>query len=578
MASVVHISSLGTAFDALGLHAPQPLDQPPPPTFSEATALHSIHPPSIPIYIAPLRHRIAQAYERHTSLNQRLDDLGDVPTQIEREQQQMYVVSGRLTSQKARLKTLQADDAAAQRAYDAMVNSVAKRLINRRPARGSAVQKARSRYEAAHSTLEQHLDLISTNEVELARIKAELAELEVRKEEHTRLVDDLEHVNDSLFAGPTPEFPEEDLLEWEHNVLQETSKLLQAEANREKRARQLLQEASSSLQSCIKDLQTALQHCIDLGVPQNRKYSKQLFVGGSASSTVKATTSLVLRTKTNSGKFFTTIARARGSQALVQRAPEFTLIELHLMPGQRSPKAVDERGLHKSMESSYAQARCCETWLRSEIAHSLERQKKLREQHALLDARIKAARRELDAFRRRIVVAVVAKDETSLYQPAAAPEASSERRQSRVAFSTRNVAPNSPEDPVIVGTVRNEAILRETVLSHARSRSFSFMTMDSMARTVEEACEDVAPSAAQDDNDGDDGEGGEERKRKRIEREVAVQSTKDPNVAATVAMSAVTDVESPAERLRKEATKRLRWILARSVGTPESEELPSFIV
>ncbi|EPQ30187.1 uncharacterized protein PFL1_02303 [Pseudozyma flocculosa PF-1] len=584
MTAVAHASSIGAAFDALGLDEGRLAGGPPPPTFFQATTASNIQgQAAIPIYIAPLRDRIVEASDRHTSLTQRLEALGDVPARMERDKEALYQCSGRLSSLRARTKTFESDDRAARKAYSDKVGNFAKRIINKRPARGRAVALAKDHHERARTDLEQHLDLIRATEAELLRIRAELSDLELKQVEYLQLVEDLEHLNDSLFAGPTPEFPEEDLLEWEHNVLVETGRQLQAEANRERRARQLLNQASPSLTACITDLRKALQICIELGVANNRKYSHQMFVGGSTSATVKATTSLVLRTKTNSGKFYTTIAKARGSQALVRRAPDFSVIELHLMPGQRSPKAVDEKGLHKAMEGSYAQARFCETYLRDEISQSVGRQAKLKEQGALLEEHIAQARRELDAYRRRIVVAVASGNEAALLDDVAAlpscPLADPHQPKRSVAFSVGDLGARHTPGPVILGNVINGAILRETVLSHTRQRSFSLTTTGTVTQLV-----DLRTRGGDDDDDDDDeaqvgrrgAEGSDDDGGEGVERQVAVQSTKDPNVAATVAMSAVTDVESPAERLRKEALRRLRAILARSIGTPEIEELPSY--
>ncbi|CDW94244.1 hypothetical protein [Sporisorium scitamineum] len=95
---------------------------------------------------------------------------------------------------------------------------------------------------------------------------------------------------------------------------------------------------------------------------------------------------------------------------LVQRPPEFRLIELYLMPGSKNPKAVDERGLHKSLETSYAQAKALDSYLKREIAASLERQKKLTAETANLHETLKSARQHLRDVRRSIFVAVVQED------------------------------------------------------------------------------------------------------------------------------------------------------------------------
>ncbi|KAJ1022497.1 hypothetical protein NDA16_003486 [Ustilago loliicola] len=291
-----------------------------------------------------------------------------------------------------------------------MSSSLAKRLMNKGGRRSRLLVQAQSDAEKAMVQQAAHEAQLEQNRSTLASKQRRQSDLEKDLVEYTKVSSELDEIDRVLFDGATPEFPPDDFAEWEVKVWQQVQVFMAAETNREKRARQMLKEAIPTLASIIKDVQTALQFCIDAGVASNQKFTKSLTANTSTKSTVRGTQPLVLRAKTNSGKFFTTIAKARGSQMLVERPPEFRLIELHLMPGSKNPKATDERGLHKSLETSYAQAKALDAYLKREIATSLERQKKLTAETAKLQETIKNARLHLRQIRRSIVESVVKED------------------------------------------------------------------------------------------------------------------------------------------------------------------------
>ena len=365
---------------------------------------------SVPAYQPPLRQRIAGFYERHTQLTKTLEDLGDIPAQIDATQHDIFAVTGKVKSQEARLKTLQAISREMRDTHAKMGSSLTKRLMNKRGRRARLVVQAHDDAEKAAIQQAAHEAELDQSRSVLASKIQRKAELERDLIEFAAVSNEIDKIDTTLFDGATPEFAQDDLAEWEVKVWLQVQVFMAAETNREKRARQMLKDAIPILASIIKDVQAALQHCIDSGVATNQKYTKNLISNTTSKSTVSATQPLVLRAKTSSGKFFTTIAKARGSQMLVTRPPEFRLIELYLMPGSKNPKSVNEKGLHKSLETSYAQAKALDSYLKREIAASLERQKKLSVETAKLQDTVKGARRHLRDVRRRIMVSVVTED------------------------------------------------------------------------------------------------------------------------------------------------------------------------
>ncbi|KAJ9480026.1 hypothetical protein PHBOTO_003768 [Pseudozyma hubeiensis] len=365
---------------------------------------------SVPAYQPPLRQRITGYYERHTQLTNTLEHLGDVPTKLDALQHEIFSVTGKVKSQETRLKTLQTVSQETRESYDKMSSSVAKRLLNKRGKRARLLVQSQDQAEKAAAHQAAHEADLANNRSTLSTMQQHKIELERDLVEYQAASSQLDKIDEILFDGATPEFVRDDFAEWELKVWLQVQVFMAAETNREKRARQLLKDASPILASIIKDIQSALQYCIDSGVARNQKYTKNLISNTTAKSTVSGTQPLVLKAKTSSGKFFTTVAKARGSQMLVARPPEFRLIELHLMPGSKNAKAVDERGLHKSLETSYAQAKALDSFLKREIAASLERQKKLSIETAKLQNTLKDAHRDLRTVRREIVLAVVSED------------------------------------------------------------------------------------------------------------------------------------------------------------------------
>lgn len=366
---------------------------------------------SVPAYLPPLRQRIAGFYERHTKLTKSLEDLGDVPAQIDATQHEIFAATGKLKSQESRLKTLQAITQEHRDTHAKMGSSLTKRLMNKRGRRARLVVQAHDDAEKAAVQQAAHEQELQDTRTLLAKKQQHLADLQRDLVEYSSVLNELDKIDRTLFDGATPEFAEDDFAEWEAKVWLQVQLYMGSEANREKRARQMLKDATPLLASIIKDIQTALQHCIDSGLASNQKYTKNLYSNTGPTSTVRVTQPLVLRAKTNLGKYFTTIAKARGSQMLVGRPPEFRLIELHLMPGSKNPKAVDEKGLHKTLETSYAQSKAMDSYLKREVAASLERQKKLTAETAKLQCTISNARSHLRQVRRRIIVSVVEEDQ-----------------------------------------------------------------------------------------------------------------------------------------------------------------------
>lgn len=411
----------------------------------------------VPAYAPPLRQRVAGFYERHTKLTDTLAALGDVAASLDAVQHDIFAITGKVKSQEVRLKTLQAVSNEKRQAHAKMGSTLAKRIMNKRGTRSRLLLQAHDEAEQAAAHQAAHEAELEKNRSALTSKLDAKSRLEGDLVEYTRVAKELDEIDRTLFDGVTPEFPAEDVAEFEVKVWTQVQTFMQAESNREKRARQMLKEASPLLVSVLKDVQKALQFCIESGVASNQKYTRELTTNNTSRSTVRATQPLVLRAKTSSGKLFTTLAKARGSQMLVGPPPEFRLIELHHMPGSKNANAVDERGLHKSLETSYAQAKALDSYLKREIATSLERQKKLTAETAKLQSTVKEAVGHLRSVRRAIVTAVYREE-------SGRQGASTGASQSELGMGNEGLAAQNARNPMISKhlneDLRKEALIR----------------------------------------------------------------------------------------------------------------------
>ncbi|KDN39165.1 hypothetical protein K437DRAFT_270375 [Tilletiaria anomala UBC 951] len=311
------------------------------------------------------------------------------------------------------LSDLLAHTQAAFAAYSAETRSPGSRmLIKLSKAKMRKVHRLRSEWERARETERAIRDANDGLEQTIQQAEQRKIVLEREKIEHIELNAELEELYVSIF-GHTPSssssrfWPRQAEASSAHAINLLTARLLAAEIGREKRAREFLLQGKTQVEKLVKDLQAALQHFINTGVATNQKYTRQLFMGNSTLGTAKAVTPLLLAAKTSSGKLHEQHTHARVMQPLMQALPALNILELHLLPGRGSAKAVDEKGLHRSIEASYAQARQCAAHVRREGELSRARSKELEERERELLRTCEASLAHLRAVRADIVVRVL---------------------------------------------------------------------------------------------------------------------------------------------------------------------------
>lgn len=216
-------------------------------------------PPAPPSYHGPM-------LQSHASLHARLAPLLSLPSQLDALRSQHVEAAAAATTQRAKLVR-------AKRRLDEAHAAASKGFLRKLRRPSKAARRDVHEAEAEHGELSGRL---GTMEERIARLKVEEGGLLRLQEKRIRLIEEIDALDAMLFDGPTPAYPDEDVVEQQHLVLQLTADLLRSELPREARARTCLLGAQEACNKMVKELQAALQHGIDVGVANNTKYTRQV--------------------------------------------------------------------------------------------------------------------------------------------------------------------------------------------------------------------------------------------------------------------------------------------------------------
>ncbi|CAO1636260.1 unnamed protein product [Sympodiomycopsis kandeliae] len=354
-----------------------------------------------------LRRSILERHEEHTALHEEIAPLSALPSLASKTQEELYTFKGKLTSLQTASKRLDAQREASERKAKKLEPSFAVTL----PSRKKKWKTAKISMEASQAECAQNGDQIARLQAKIAECQAAFDDASSGCESLKILENQLNRLDMDLFQGPTPCFGLEDELESMVMILSSTYRLVQAESEREKRARPKLIKALTPLQIVLTQLKEALAITMDAGVPTDTKYTRQLLVNGSPLTISKKITPLVQKAKTESGKGFTLVAEARGSQLLIKQLPKLKLLDLDKLPSKASgidiKTSLSERSIHASLEVSYNQSQQQLTLVKKEIERSKRRTTFFLKRVQTLKAEEEKVKGMLRNKRRQIVLQVV---------------------------------------------------------------------------------------------------------------------------------------------------------------------------
>lgn len=347
-------------------------------------------PPSTDVHEAIRPH-----LQHHSSLHAYLDANLLLEEMIMGTQERIYEDSGRLKSQKAELKRAEEDVKILQSVKGKGAGTVFWMPKKKRAFRAKMeeslnnVDKVKSQVDMLDRDWREQTEHITVLKSELAQFKRVEARLDA--------------LDNHVFSGHTPAHPEEDELEQKYHILWQTARRLQASVQTEKRAQQHLTKAHTLCQTMVNELLKGLKIGIDTGVATNTKHKTQLWKGTDSKYTARQSRGVILRAKTLCGDLHTHYISARAIQRRIQQLPKMEVIELTRLPDQWNSRTVDEKGLHRSLETSYAQGKAVKARIEKEREKSIRRQKKLREQIDGLQGQARSVWLELRQVRRNII-------------------------------------------------------------------------------------------------------------------------------------------------------------------------------
>lgn len=404
-----------------------------PPSSSSFPSTSSTTSPSTASHAAlsQFRDRVRPIYAEHTSLHDSITPLLTLPSLLSKTEEELYVSKGLLTSKRTAWKRLDARVHGAHQEYRSRKPALGRSLML--PGRRLKWEKARVHWE--HLVREkQHMESDIDNLQEHIRNEEDsIASIKVGLERLALLDADLDALDSSLFAGPTPTHPSDDLLESVVLILASTQRILKAEADRELRARDQLGKS----RPCMDKVLSALKECLtisnEVGVAKDQKYTRQIFSNGGGQVLARRITPILQGAKTASGKGHTFFAEARGTQLLIRPMPALKLVDLNLLSGRVSgaygKQQLSERAIHASIETSYAQSLALLAHLKRELDRSRRRTKffkgrlgELAEEEKRVKDLLRRRRRDIvDVLSQRGVEAAVVEEEqaqaqTSVYR------------------------------------------------------------------------------------------------------------------------------------------------------------------
>lgn len=333
--------------------------------------------------------------QHHSSLHAYLDANMMLEEMILGTQERIYEDSGRLKSQRAELRRAEADLKILQSAKGKGTGA-AFWMPKKKKAYKAKMEESLNKLDKVQNQVKL-LDRDWKEQTEhIATLKAELAQFK-------RVEARLDALDNQVFSGQTPAHPEEDELEQKYHILWQTARRLQASVQLEKRAQTHLTKADTLCRTMVNELLKGLNIGIETGVANNTKHKTQLWKGTDSKYTARHSRGVVLRAKTLCGDLHTHFISARAIQRRIKRLPKMEVIELTRLPDQWNSNTVNEKGLHRSLESSYAQSKVVKAHIEQEREKSVRRQKKLKEQIDGLQGQARFIWLELRHTRRNII-------------------------------------------------------------------------------------------------------------------------------------------------------------------------------
>ncbi|KOS15586.1 hypothetical protein Malapachy_2566 [Malassezia pachydermatis] len=328
------------------------------------------------------------------TLRNALERMGDVPAQQEATKVAIWKINGTIQSRTAAYARHKAEAETKQKESNRLRKSVVTKLAPKHSKWSSKATQAHEAATSSHQQMEASFQSLNDAKTELQRLETRRTDLVRLAIESAALQRRIDEIGDEMF----PYGSEHTVLRaWvrEVRIRQLFLKLIPTEVKREQRARSALNFAEKNTVTIMKILREILELSIQFGIAND---NRDRLIPASLTKFSKRITPMLLRAKVLLGDFYTWIAKARMRQKFVVRAPVMELVDLSRMPDKKRNR-LDQDGLVKSIESSYAQCRALQTFTQTEINLGKTRERALYKHFDELGASISAAQREVRAAR-----------------------------------------------------------------------------------------------------------------------------------------------------------------------------------
>ncbi|TRM63249.1 hypothetical protein BD626DRAFT_402883 [Schizophyllum amplum] len=200
----------------------------------------------------------------HSHLLSQLGELDYVPSALENQRPYIGELEAQYKTLKAKLDKSVQKTQKERKEHEAMRDSTTRRLAHKLTGKKEKFEKKASKEERDYvEALEEEMKVrnnLEMNEQMIAEAKATLADLEEKIKTYDHLKRDLADLYNSIFEGPTQEFPRDDEIEQQLRYVEEIYHNVQKRLNNESRVADILGQAEGELRRCNVFMNEALSY------------------------------------------------------------------------------------------------------------------------------------------------------------------------------------------------------------------------------------------------------------------------------------------------------------------------------
>ncbi|KAI4522562.1 hypothetical protein EV122DRAFT_287444 [Schizophyllum commune] len=200
----------------------------------------------------------------HSHLLSQIGELDYVPSALENQRPYIQELEQQKKTLKSKLDKCVQKTKKERKEHESIRDSTTRRLAHKLTGKKDKFEQKASKEEKEYiEALEEEMKVrnsLETNEQMIVEAKATLADLEEKLQKYQHLKRDLVDLYNSIFEGPTQEFPHDDEIEQQVRYVEEIYNDVQKRLNKESRVADILAHAETELRLCDRFIREALTH------------------------------------------------------------------------------------------------------------------------------------------------------------------------------------------------------------------------------------------------------------------------------------------------------------------------------